>query len=148
MEDYYVYYTKSQKNDSEKKVFEKIQDSLRKQIVKVFKEDFRFKTIDKNELIREDILKIITPEEKPIIDEFHDFTTYLTGFHENRKNMYSAEVKSSAIAYRLIHENLPKFIDNISTFQKILRSPVKSCLEQLFKEMKVQFIPRIALRFC
>src|SRR3989344_582652 len=48
--------------------------------------------------------------------EFKKFTTYFSGFHTNRKNMYSDEDNSTAIAYRLIHENLPKFIDNIRTF--------------------------------
>ena len=31
--------------------------------------------------------------------------------------MYSAEEKSTAIAYRCINENLPKFLDNIKVFK-------------------------------
>ncbi len=43
---------------------------------------------------------------------FKRFSTYFTGFHENRKNMYTAEDKATAIPRRLINENLPKYLDN------------------------------------
>ena len=136
LEEFYSLYTTSQKTDADKKALEKVQEHLRKQIVDSLTKDSRFKRIDKKELIREDIMKVIEPEEKNLIDEFRDFTTYFTGFHENRKNMYSAEAQSTAIAYRLIHENLPKFIDNIGIFQKILHSPVADHLPLLYKEME------------
>lgn len=136
LEELYSLYVKSNKTDTEKKSLAKVQEQLRKQIVKTLTQDSRFKRIDKKELIREDILKIITPEEKELVDEFRDFTTYFKGFHENRKNMYSSEVQSTAIAYRLIHENLPKFIDNIAIFHKILNSPIAENLPGLYKEME------------
>ena len=136
LEELYSLYIKSQKTDADKKLLAKIQEQLRKQIVKTLTQDSRFKRIDKKELIREDIMKVITPEEKDLVDEFRDFTTYFNGFHENRKNMYSSEAQSTAIAYRLIHENLPKFIDNIAIFHKILNSPVAENLSRLYKEME------------
>lgn len=136
LEDFYSLYTKSQRTDADKKALEKVQEQLRKQIVKALTQDSRFKRIDKKELIREDIMKVAQEDEKNLIAEFRDFTTYFTGFHENRKNMYSAEAQSTAIAYRLIHENLPKFIDNIAIFQKILHSPVAEHLPQLYKKME------------
>ena len=136
LEELYFLYTKTNKTDADKKLLEKVQEQLRKQIVEALKRDNRFKRIDKKELIREDIFKVIEPEERALINEFQDFTTYFTGFHENRKNMYSADVQSTAIAYRLIHENLPKFIDNISIFQKILRSPIADQLPRLYNDMK------------
>ena len=128
-------YSKSQKSDADKKAMEKVQDKLRKVIADALTKDDRFKRIDKKELIREDILRVITPDERALIDEFRDFTTYFTGFHENRRNMYSAEAQSTAIAYRLIHENLPKFIDNMATFEKIAASPVADHFPQLYQEM-------------
>ena len=128
-------YSKSQKSDADKKAMEKVQDKLRKVIADALTKDSRFKRIDKKELIREDILSVITPDERALIDEFRDFTTYFTGFHENRRNMYSAEAQSTAIAYRLIHENLPKFIDNMATFEKIAASPVADHFPQLYQEM-------------
>ena len=128
-------YSKSQKSDADKKALEQLQDKLRKMIADALTKDNRFKRIDKKELIREDILSVITPDERALIDEFRDFTTYFTGFHENRQNMYSAEAQSTAIAYRLIHENLPKFIDNMVTFAKIAASPVAEKFPQLYQEM-------------
>lgn len=135
LEELYELYSKSQKSDADKKALEKVQDKLRKQIADALTKDSRYKRIDKKELIREDIMSVITPEERQLVDEFHDFTTYFTGFHENRKNMYSAEAQSTAIAYRLIHENLPKFIDNMATFAKIASSPVAEHFPQLYEEM-------------
>ena len=38
--------------------------------------------------------------------------------------MYSDEKESTAIAYRLIHENLPLFLDNMKSFAKIAESEV------------------------
>ena len=136
LEELYVLYINPSRTENDKKRLEKVQELLRKQIADALKQDSRFKRIDKKELIREDILKVIKPDEKKLIDEFRDFTTYFTGFHENRQNMYSAEAQSTSIAYRLIHENLPKFIDNIGTFQKILKSPIVDKLPTLYKEME------------
>ncbi len=136
LEEYFQLYIVDKKTDNEKKQLENIQDKLRKQIIKAFKDNDLFKRIDKKELIREDILSIIEPEEKSIVEEFSDFTTYFTGFHENRKNMYSEEKKSTSIAYRLIHENLPKFVDNIFSFIKISKTSVADYLQILYSEME------------
>lgn len=54
-----------------------------------------------------------------LINEFKDFTTYFTGFHQNRENIYTSEAKATAIAYRLIHDNLPRFIDNLRVYEFI-----------------------------
>ena len=135
LEELYELYSKTQKSDADKKNLEKVRDKLRKLIADALTKDSRYKRIDKKELIRKDIMNVINPEERQLVDEFHEFTTYFTGFHENRKNMYSAEAQSTAIAYRLIHENLPKFIDNMASFAKIAASPVAEHFPQLYKEM-------------
>lgn len=49
--------------------------------------------------------------------------------------MYTFEEKSTSIAYRLINENLPKFIDNISVFVKISEVPeLKDKISQLTED--------------
>lgn len=131
----YELYTKAQRTESDKKALEDVQDKLRKLISNRLTKDSRYGRIFKKELIQEDILTVITPEERALIEEFRNFTTYFTGFHENRKNMYTAEAQSTAIAYRLIHENLPKFIDNMATFAKIASSPVADSFPKLYQEM-------------
>lgn len=50
---------------------------------------------------------------------FDGFFTYFTGFNQNRENYYETKTeKKTAIATRIVHENLPKFADNIITFEK------------------------------
>ena len=110
---------KEQRNED---AFSKIKESLRKEIVAAFGKDEtkeQFANLFKKELIKEDLLYWVGAEDKELVKEFERFTTYFTGFHENRKNMYSADDASTAIAYRIVHENLPKFIDNISIYENI-----------------------------
>lgn len=61
------------------------------------------------------------PKEKILnaIGLFEKFFTYFTGFNQNRENYYTTkDQKSTAVATRIIHENLPKFCDNILVFTK------------------------------
>ena len=137
LEEFYTCYMCKSKDDVQKKLFEEIQGKLRKQIADCFSKDDKFKRIDKKELIKEDLVNFVTnQEDRLLIDEFRDFTTYFTGFHENRKNMYSAEAQSTAIAYRLIHENLPKFIDNMLVFDKVAASPVSEQFAGLYSNFE------------
>ena len=137
LEEFYTCYICKSKDEAQKKLFEDIQGKLRKQIADCFSKDDKFKRIDKKELIKEDLVNFVTnQEDRLLIDEFRDFTIYFTGFHENRKNMYSAEAQSTAIAYRLIHENLPKFIDNMSVFDKVAASPVSEQFAELYSDFE------------
>ena len=61
------------------------------------------------------------------MNKFSKITTYFDAFNKNRKNLYSGEAKSGTIAYRLIHENLPMFLDNIASFNTISRTGVNEC---------------------
>lgn len=142
LEEYYHYYSIKQKADNEKKTFVKIQENLRKQIVQRFEKDDackeQFKRLFAKELIKEDLKSYVTTEEElKVVSEFENFTTYFTGFHENRKNMYKAEEISTAIPYRLIHENLPKFIDNISSFEKVKNTSVAEKFAKLYEDFEM-----------
>ncbi|MCL1624277.1 type V CRISPR-associated protein Cas12a/Cpf1 [Moraxella sp. Tifton1] len=126
---------KQNKNDNElRKALEKSQEQLRKMIVKQFKKDEKTKALFESLFAKElfgstkeqgNLVKwIIQKEGKEspkiaLIEQFIGFTTYFSGFYENRKNLYSHENKHTAIAYRLIHENLPRFVDNIHTLSHI-----------------------------
>ena len=135
LEDYYLYYNIQKRDDEQKKKFEDIQSKLRKQIADRFTKEESFKNLFAKELIKENLIEFVqTVEDRELIKEFESFTTYFTGFHENRKNMYSAEEKSTAIAYRLIHQNLPKFIDNMRVFEKIANSPVKDKFQTILSD--------------
>lgn len=133
LEEYYTCYMCKSKDEAQKNLFEDIQNKLRKQISESFSKDDRFKRLDKKELIEDDLVAFVTKlEERQLLEEFKGFTTYFTGFHKNRKNMYSPEAQSTAIAYRLIHENLPKFIDNMQVFDKVAASSVSEHFAELY----------------
>ena len=65
-----------------------------------------------------------------------------TGFWENRKNMFSAEEKSTAIAYRVVHENLPKFMNNIRIFRLFIDEKV-DCSEKLLEKAGVNALSEV-----
>ena len=141
-----------------KKEFEKVQEDLRKEIASSFKAGQatgRYSKLFKKELFTELLEQI--PKGKTINDlgkwnekssdekknfvffdeEFKKFTTYFREFQENRKNMYTEKKQSTAIAYRVIHENLPIFLDNIEIFKTIKSIPelYQKCAK-LYKEIK------------
>lgn len=131
LQDFYDLYTKSneeKKRDPKfKNNFEKSQKNLRKEIVDNFKRGDLgqvFSNLNKQDLIKKDLKlwmekrNCYSSRDFEILDDFKNFTTYFVGFNENRQNMYSVEEKSTAIAYRIVNENLPKFIDNIKIYKK------------------------------
>lgn len=117
-------YQQHERDEKWEKAFREVQTSLRRQIARCFTTHPKYKNLLKKELIKKELI-IFTedkPEERALIEEFTDFTTYFTGFHSNRENMYSDEEKSTAIAYRIIHQNLPKYLDNINTYELLKKS--------------------------
>ncbi len=110
----------------EKKNFEKACERLRKRIVSC---SFAAKSLksDKEGLFAKALFDRILPSRVEAgehlsletIAEFKGFTSYFTGFHENRKNLYTDKAQGTAIAYRLVNENFCKFLDNVEVFQKL-----------------------------
>jgi len=137
IEELYSLYKRPDKTVDEKKDMRHVQDELREQISDAFTKDASYKRLFSKELIREDLLEEASDEEKSLIYEFRNFTTYFSGFHDNRENMYSAENKSTSIAHRIINDNLPKFIDNMGIyFNKIMRTPIAESIPVLYDELK------------
>lgn len=136
LEDYVSLADSPQRDEA---AFDKAKETLRKQIVQAFKEDKAFADLFKKELIQSHLPEFVADDadKRAMVERFHNFTTYFSGFHENRKNMYSDEAKSTAIAYRIVHENLPVFLDNMKSFGKIKKSEVRqhfSHIESAFEE--------------
>lgn len=99
--------------------FDNIKTKMRNQITESFKKNPLFVGLFKKELITNYLPDFVSEEERVVVNKFSKFTTYFDAFYENRKNLYSGDAKSGTIAYRLIHENLPMFLDNIASFNKI-----------------------------
>lgn len=148
LSDYLTFYMKKEKDETEKKGFKTLKDKLRKQIAESLRKHDKFKNINKKELIQEDLFKWLESnlskvEEygnyelvKETIEKFKHFTTYFTGFHENRQNMYTDKDHSTAIAYRLVHDNLPKFIDNLNIFKLINDKHTEFEISTIEKELE------------
>lgn len=138
LEEYQALYEMSKRNDVQEAEFTEIKDNLRSIIAKRLTESgSAYERIFKKELIREDLIDFLeSNEDKDIVRQFADFTTYFSGFHENRRNMYVAEEKSTAIAYRLIHQNLPKFMDNMKAFTKIAETSVAKHFTDIYEGWK------------
>ena len=144
---YYELYT-SKVSDSAKTVeFKKLKEKMRKGIHDSLTRTDKYKRIFKKELIEQDLPDFIneaSPEKLcgmtqddafKIVRAFKGFTTNLTSFNQNRANMYSADEKSTGIPNRVVNENLPRFLDNILVFQKLIKVPeINDSLNQLSRD--------------
>lgn len=141
-------YSIQNKSDKEVAEFKKIQQQMRKQIVKFLKEGKDHQYIFKGKLITEILPEFFNDEsgsrkeDLDLIKSFKDFTVMCGGFWENRKNMFSAEEKSTAIAYRVVHENLPKFMNNIRIFRLFIDEKV-DCSEKLLEKAGVNALSEV-----
>lgn len=134
-------------DEAMKKKYSSAQDLLRKEIAKALAKDK--KDLFSEKLIKEDLMNylnkaamdgVVLPdgmtidECKSIVNEFQGFATYFSGFNQNRENMYSEEAKSTGIAFRLVHDNLPKFMANMLSFKKVAE-PLSENIAQLEKDL-------------
>ena len=107
-----------------KNALQKNQKNMRTEIVRLFKEDKRWEILFKKELLTDLLPAVIQSAKTDEITNknealkiFKGFATYFTGFHENRKNMYNDEEKSTSISNRIVNENFPIFFNNIKVFE-------------------------------
>ena len=136
----YDWYAEKSDDPNRKIQIETLQKELREHIVTAFKNDGRFGNLFKAEMIKELLPDFLTDEnDLYVVNRFRDFTTYFTNFQTNRKNMYSDEEKSTAIAFRIVNQNLFKLFDNHSTFTKkvttILPAEVITNIERDFSDV-------------
>ncbi len=131
LEDYADLYKKQSKQDCDIKLIEKLESDMRKTIEKAFISSPVYKKIFGSEMITEILPSFLTKrEEIESVEMFWNFYTYFSGFNENRKNMYTSEAQTTAISYRCINENLPKFLDNTENF-KIVLSQIPEKISEL-----------------
>lgn len=111
------------KKATKKKDLEKFQSGARKKIVEAFKKHPDYDKLFKDGLFKELLPALIKnssdseiSNKEEALKVFDRFSTYFVGFHENRKNMYSEEEKSTAISYRIVNENFPKFYANVKLY--------------------------------
>ena len=121
LERYYTILKKEKRNEEDKKELKSLEDEFRRKISERFQKDGKYNGLFGKEIINDYLMNMYKDDKEKFdqISEFKRFTTYFTGFNTNRKNMYISDEKSTAIAYRLINENLPIFLNNIIIYNKI-----------------------------
>lgn len=129
----YVSLAENSNRDAED--FDNIKTKMRNQITEAFRKNSLFTNLFKKNLIKEYLPAFVSEEEKSVVNKFSKFTTYFDAFNDNRKNLYSGDAKSGTIAYRLIHENLPMFLDNIASFNAISGTGVN----EYFSSIETEF---------
>lgn len=129
----YVSLAENSNRDAED--FDNIKTKMRNQITEAFRKNSLFTNLFKKNLIKEYLPAFVSEEEKSVVNKFGKFTTYFDAFNDNRKNLYSGDAKSGTIAYRLIHENLPMFLDNIASFNIISETGVN----EYFSSIEAEF---------
>lgn len=132
----------------------KITQELRNQIVKNFdttadnwREDYKSKGIilkgkGYKILTESTILKVLRDihfeddRKLQAIQDFDKFFTYFSGFNKNRENYYTNKGNSTEIAFRIINQNLVRFIENIISFQEIKKEILKISEYQKYFELE------------
>lgn len=141
-----LYQSKTDKTEKNKLKpdLQKLQALMRSKIVKKFTADERYKKLFAKELLTDILPKVIKVSDQNTITNkeealkaFDKFSSYFTGFHETRKNLYSEEEKSTAISFRIVNENFPKFYSNVKLFEKLNKEfpSIISDTEESLKEI-------------
>ncbi|MCM1321722.1 MAG: type V CRISPR-associated protein Cas12a/Cpf1 [Bacteroides sp.] len=136
-----IEYSKTKEDDSYVK---KEQDALRKEIVKYIKKDERFNPLTAS--TPKDLFNSLLPEwfeknaslmlNEKAVETFRKFSSYFKGFQENRKNMYKEEEIPTAVPYRIVHDNFPKFLQNVNSFNE-MQKKCPEVIEQVETELSV-----------
>lgn len=110
------------KDASEQKAIEKLQEKLRKKIADKLTSDETYAMLfgekpfgTKGYLAKQ----ILSSEEREAINLFDKFSTFLSNYYDNRRNYFSPENKSTAVANRIVNENFPKHVINVAIFEKV-----------------------------
>ncbi len=156
----YKNFLKDKKNKTVIKQKENLEKDLRKQIDELFDigakrylqnySDIKFKKQDKDFLYEIWIFEVLwkmffgdetthitnpeTGEIMTIFDGWNRWLGYFTKFFNTRRNFYKSDGTSTAIATRIINDNLKIFADNILIFERIKEKVNFSQIEKDFGE--------------
>jgi CRISPR-associated protein Cpf1 len=135
-----VYYDlkKNPKDQKKKEQYAKNQAIMRNLIFELIKSQNEFKDLFNKEFIKKVLPKWLESKgmkkEKDLVSKFDRWTTYFTGFFDNRKNVFSKDEIPTSIIYRIVNDNLPKYLDNLEKIDKVKELNIE--LTQLNKELE------------
>ena len=136
-------YNEKRKNSDELK---KIAKKIREEISDSFAADPDYNTLFGEKMIASLYGKMLHTNNEQIVTQFNSFASYFAKFDKNRKNLYTGKGKATEIAYRVVDQNLPKFLDNIEIWKKEispevfpekLLKKINKALSKLEKALKV-----------
>lgn len=123
LKEYERLYRIEKKDESDKKAFIKKREIMRTAVAKAFSKNPEYAGLWDKELIRSGLDRICKDdEEKKLVHEFDNWTSYFSGFSENRRNIYTEKDETTAVGYRIVEQNLPKFLNNIKTYEKCIQA--------------------------
>lgn len=123
-------------NDELKKKYASLQSNLRKEIFNQIKTKGYYNDFFSKDFIKKILLDYYKENEYKynLLKKFERWNTYFTGFYENRKNIFTDKDISTSLTFRIINDNLPKFLDNVSKFNEIKEKLPILKIEEEFKE--------------
>lgn len=133
IEQFYECYGISGKEDE----FSNLQAELRSMISKLFSQDGMYRKLFNKDVIQE--LRNYTNDSEDtseLLRQFDGFVGYFDNYFENRKNMYVAKEQTTAIAYRIVNQNMPRFMDNIKVFHKFCESSENIHLDEVYSNFE------------
>lgn len=131
VKDYAELYLKNKREPKDNKELNTISDEMRKQIAENFTKQSEYKGLFDKKIICDYLPNFVEPDELEALNSFSKFTTYFRGFHTNRENMYTGEGKASEIAFRIVDQNLPIFLDNTKIGKNALASLPENNIKSL-----------------
>ena len=122
---YYSFYFNNDKTPEERTGFKTLKKEMRSHVSNSFKAEPTYKILDKKDLICKCLPAYYANdvEALSLIKKFDKFSGYFKKFNDKKMEMYSGSEKHGTIAYRLIDQNFPKYLDNINIFKKVINIP-------------------------
>lgn len=138
LDEYSVLFYKKEKTADEKKKIDSLVKEMRESISKAFTSNEDYNGLLGEKMFKKYLPKIASnDEDKEIIKSFASFSTYFTGFNKNRENIYTGNGNTTEIAYRIVDQNLPKYLNNCSNWglanQLLSKDVIKEIYEQYNK---------------
>lgn len=125
--------------DSTSKELMRLQDMYQKEIARAFSKTTGFKDMfSKKALdnIKEKLTEKGDEESLKALCVFDKFSTYFLNYHDARKNIYQTEMKSVSIPWRIVMDNLPRFVDNSLIYEQ-LKKESPEIIDQLKKNLEI-----------
>lgn len=123
VEIYYKLKKANYKDEKLKSEYKESQHKITKEIYDQINKDDALNKRLGEEFIRQILPKWLETngriEDKKLVLKFQKWTTYFINFFSNRKNVFSKDEIPTSIIYRIVHDNLPKFLDDIAKFEEL-----------------------------